>query len=83
MVGLTHQVDSKQIIKEKFDKYFTEKAENQKQREYLMIVRDFFAERKNIKLVDFTEEPLDRAWDLFEEAQIEAIVEKCQTIKFK
>jgi type I restriction enzyme, R subunit len=83
MVGLTHQVDSKQIIKEKFDEYFLEKAENQKQREYLMIVRDFFAERKNIKLVDFTEEPLDRAWDLFEEDQIEEIVEKCQTIKFK
>ncbi|MBT4823821.1 DEAD/DEAH box helicase family protein [Candidatus Woesearchaeota archaeon] len=83
MVGLTHKVDSKQLIKEKFDKFMVGNYENQKQQDFLLIVRDFFAERKNIKLIDFTEEPLDQAWDLFEEEQIEAIVEKCQKIKFK
>jgi len=83
MIELTHEVDSKQLIRERFDEAVLKNYENKKQLEALILIREFFAERKNIRLIDFTEEPLDQAWDSFGEEQIESIVQQCQSIKFK
>ena len=79
--------DPKEMIKWEFDKFVADKNQhyNSEQLKFLRLLEQVFVRAKHIELKNLAEHPLAdaRPLDIFTRVQLEAIVDKCNDLKWK
>ena len=75
------------MIKWEFDKFIKDKNEhyNAEQLKFLRLLEQVFIRAKHIELKSLAEHPLAEArpLDIFTRAQLEVVVKKCNSLKWK
>ena len=79
--------DPKEMIKWEFDKFVADKNQhyNAEQLKFLRLLEQVFIRSKHIELKNFAEHPLEdaRPLDIFTKEQLEAIIQRCNRLKWK
>jgi len=86
IIGLTQEYDPKELIEREFDKQIIEVNHyNDRQIDFLRLLKKFFADRKHVELKDFAEDPLGELnpSDRFSYEQLKTIKKRCDKIRMK
>ena len=79
--------DPQEMIKWEFDKFVMDKNEhyNSQQLKFLRLLEQVFVRAKHVELKNFAEHPLaeGRPLDAFSKEQLEKLVQKCNSLKWK
>src|SRR3989344_5258201 len=87
LIGIKGLPDPQEMIKWEFDKFIKDKNEhyNAEQLKFLRLLEQVFIRAKHIELKSLAEHPLAEArpLDIFTRAQLEVVVKKCNSLKWK
>lgn len=87
IIGIRDLPDPEQMIKNEFDKYVLDRNEhyNSDQLKFLRLLKEVFVRTKHITLKDLAKHPLteERPLDKFSKEQLEKIVDKCNSLKWR